>query len=82
MVHKRSPEAKARRAQRKEAREYIIRNSFNDTIIAESVSRTDPEEVADYLYYLHGQDFDDRAVPCTFKGVVLTDSYGRGVFQR
>lgn len=79
---KRSLEAKNRRKQRKTAREYIYHMSFNDFLIAETISRTDPTEVADHLYIMYGQDFDDTVIPCTFKGVVISDAYGNGVFQR
>jgi len=79
---KRSKESTERRQQRKAAKEYIWTHCFNDIIIGESVSRTDPEEVCDFLFYLYGAGFDNTAVPCTFKGVVISDSYGRGAFQK
>jgi len=78
---KRSEEALQRRMQRKAARKYIFTMSFNDTLIAESISRTDPAEVQAFL----GEAFgvcEQSAVPCTFKGVVLSDAYGNGVFQK
>lgn len=77
----RSPEAQRRRKQRKAARQYIFTMSFNDFIISEKVSRTDPADVQEFL----GNEFgycEMSAVPCTFKGVVITDAYGNGVFQK
>ena len=83
MAHrgKRSPEALARREQRKTAREYIFTMSFNDFLIAETISRTDPADVQAHLNGVFGY-VEQSAVPCTFKGVVLTDSYGNGAFQK
>jgi hypothetical protein len=83
MVHRgeRSPEAIQRREQKKAARKYVIDNSFNDTQLAETVSRTEPEEVQAFLGATFGF-CDQTAVPCAFSGVVLTDGRGQGVFQR
>ena len=46
---KRSPEAQKKREQRKAAREYIMKFMFNDYLISEQVSRSDPEEVQSFL---------------------------------
>lgn len=78
---KRSPEAEARRAQRKAAKEYIWKFSFNDFLKSEAVARTDPAEVQVHLGGLFGY-CDQSAVPCTFKGVVISDAYGNGAFQK
>jgi hypothetical protein len=77
---KRSEEALQRRIQRKAAREYIIKYSFNDTIKDEVTSRTDPSEVQTFLGETFGH-CEQSAVPCTYKGIILTDSYGNGAHQ-
>ena len=78
---KRSPEAKKRREQRKAAKDFIWTYSFNDFLISEVISRTDPNDVISFLEGQFGF-CDMAAVPCTFKGVVISDSYGNGVFQK
>jgi hypothetical protein len=80
MPHTRSPEAEARRAQRKVAREFKYKFSYNDFLISELIDRTDPADVVAHLETVFGFA-DMSAVPCTFKGVVLSDAYGRGAFQ-
>jgi hypothetical protein len=81
MAHQRSEEAQKRRAQKRAAREYVITMSYNDALIGEKISRTDPEEVEAFLGGMFGF-CDVSAVPCTFKGVVLSDGRGQGVFQK
>ena len=78
---KRSKEAIERRAQRKTAKDYIWTNSFNDFLIAENICRTSKADVMSRLEDKFGYA-DLSAVPCTFKGVVISDAYGRGCFQK
>ena len=78
---KRSKEASERRTQRKAAKEYVIRYSFHDFLKSESIARTDPADVQEHLAGLFGY-CEQSAVPCTFKGVVISDAYGNGVFQK
>ena len=77
---KRSKEASERRLQRKAAKDFVWTLSFNDFLIGESICRSDPEEVAVHLEGKFGF-CDMSAVPTTFKGVVISDSYGNGAFQ-
>jgi hypothetical protein len=79
---KRSVESQNRRDQKRAARQFVWDFSFNDYLIGEKVCRTDPSDVADYLYVMFGQDFDDTVVPSVFRGVVISDAYGRGDFQK
>ena len=83
MVHrgKRSKEAVERRAQRKTAKDYIWTNSFNDILIAENICRSSRADVMAHLESEFGYA-DLSAVPCTFNGVVISDAYGRGAFQK
>lgn len=78
---KRSIEASNRRMQRQAAKEYVWSYSFNDFLKGESISRSSPEEV---VAHLQGKfDFVDMsAVPVTCKGLVISDAYGRGAFQK
>jgi len=78
---RRTPEAESRRMQRRAAREYIITLSYNDHLLGEKISRTDPDEVKDYLLSVFSY-WDSAALPCAFKGVVLSDGRGTGVFQQ
>ena len=80
MVHQRSPEAQKRREQKRAAREYVFSLSYNDYILGEKVCRTEPEQVQAFLAALF-EYVDVCAVPCVFRGVVLSDGYGRGAFQ-
>jgi len=78
---KRSKEALERRKQKRAANKYIFKMSFNDRLIHETISRTEPCEVQSFL----GCEFgfcDMSAVPETFNGLVLLNDYGHGVFQQ
>jgi len=83
MAHrgKRSQEARERRKQRRAAREYIFQMSYNDFLISEKICRTNPADVQEFLGVKFGY-CDQSAVPCTFEGVVISDAYGNGVFQK
>lgn len=66
--------------QRKAAYRYIRETSFNDAILMETVCRVSPDQIAYRLAVVFGQPNPD-AIPAVEKGLVLTDSLGRGVFQ-
>ena len=70
-----------RRTQRRAAKDYIWTYSFNDVIKSENVARTDPVEVWGYINGKFGY-VERGVVPCTFKGVVISDAYGNGALQQ
>jgi len=78
---KRSKEASERRTQKRAAKDFIWSYSFNDYLKSEAVARTDPSDVISHLNSTFGFA-DMSAVPCTFKGVVISDAYGNGAFQK
>ena len=78
---RRSQEAQLRRDMKRAAKELVWKYCYNDYLISEAISRTDPSDVTSHLEGLFGY-CDMSAVPCTFKGVVISDAYGRGVFQK
>jgi hypothetical protein len=75
-------------------RHYILTTSFQDPILAESICRVNREELLGYASVLIKQlevtnsipDLDTSItvgdVPDVEKGLVLSDSRGRGVFQK
>jgi hypothetical protein len=62
-------------------RQYIFRTSFQDPILAESICRVNREELLDYASTL-SLEVTVSDVPDIEKGLVLSDSRGRGSFQK
>ena len=79
--NKRSKEATERRKQKRAAHEYILKASFNDKLIHETISRTEAVEVQTFLGVSFGF-CDMSCVPLTFGGLVLQNDYGHGSFQQ
>jgi len=77
MSHRRSPRAKLKQA----VRQYIFRTSFQDPILAESICRVNREELLGYASTL-SLEVTVSDVPDIEKGLVLSDSRGRGSFQK
>jgi hypothetical protein len=77
---KRSQEAIERRNQKHDAKKYVWKYSFPDTIISETACRSSRDEVKDHLLKLYG-NYDSAAVPEVSKGVILKDSRGKGFYQ-
>ena len=67
--------------QRRDARKFILENSFNDVILAEKVSRTDHSTVLTYLGTKYDMVFPEVAMSVE-RGEVLVDSRGNGTFQK
>jgi len=78
-AHKRSPEALARREQRRVANKFIFDSSFMDRERAEFVCLVDKQQIADHLEGLFGHsetEFTQRE-----RGEVIVDSKGKGSMQ-
>lgn len=84
MPNKRGIRSKKNR-QRRTARRFIFRHSFNDYQQAETVNRVDWKQVEAHLQGLYDQvvvhDVDVVADDLVF-GEILTDSRGKGSFQK
>ena len=83
MVHLRSPEAKQRREQARQARKIMIDYSFNDRFNGDVVNLLTAEQVTYVLSLsLNGEPVLMQAVPCCAEqGMILSDPYGHGAFQ-
>ena len=86
---KRSKEALSRRKINRELKFYILEHSFNDTKLGETICLETHESITDFGKLTFGEDFDRHEESMIYPfycdcddGTVLTDSYGRGVFQR
>ena len=81
MPHRRTREAKVRR----EARRYIVTHAYHDVIYAETVCLNSRIQVLQHLVtYFPDQEIRVSNVPDIEPGpgLVLTDSRGRGDFQK
>lgn len=78
MPHKRSFEAKQRRA----ARKLIFTMAYRDRFGAETVNRLNMREIMDYISAMFNGRVHLGAIPRVEQGEVLSDSRGRGSFQR
>jgi len=70
-----------RAMQKRDAKRYILQNGFQDRIVAETVYITKREVVLEFL----GKKYDNvilGIVPNVEIGEVLSDSRGRGSFQK
>jgi len=80
MPNKRSEKGKIKQ----EIRRLIYTTSFQDSILAETVCRVSKEELDGLKWTLMAQfggtDLDVR-VPNVEKGLILSDSRGKGAFQ-
>jgi len=77
LPHRRSLTAKLRR--------YVLRQGFHDVIWAETICRTDKTEIINYIHVIYPDPNEGiliSDIPDVEKGLVLTDSRGRGVFQK
>ena len=92
-THKRSEKKLIERATRKkikrELRDFILTTSFRDQKINETVCTLTHNQITYYGKVTFGDDFDRHEESMIYPfycdcddGTVLTDSYGRGVFQR
>ena len=75
MVHR------GRRSINSLARRFVLAMSFRDTQLAESVSRTSRAEVLEHLRAT-SEGVNLHEVPDVEKGLILSDSRGRGSFQQ
>jgi hypothetical protein len=83
MVHRRSEKASERRRQKKLVYTYIMDNAYSDYLLGETVSRSSTPEVISFMsVHVQGLGLDVSVVPEIEKGLVLSDSLGRGVFQK
>jgi hypothetical protein len=72
-----------RRRQKKLVYTYIMDNAYSDYLLGETVSRSSTSEVVSYMsVHVQGLGLDVSVVPEIEKGLVLSDSLGRGVFQK
>ena len=62
-------------------RKYIFTTSFQDHVLAESVCTVNRKELLGYASTL-SMEVTVSDVPDVEKGLILSDSRGRGVFQR
>jgi len=72
-------------------RKYIFRTSYHDHILAESVCTVTSSQLYDvgvkYYEQINPNDAEmgkkvNAAIPDVEKGLILSDSRGRGVFQK
>ena len=84
MVHRGNRSLTAR--QRRDAKKFILGNSFNDIILAEKVCRTEHHVVLVYLkekYEMVTEDCEKFLLNLNIiRGEVLVDSRGNGTFQK
>lgn len=74
MVHR------GKRSIRSLARRFVLAMSFRDTQLAETVCRTSRADILEHLRStMEGVNLHE--VPDVEKGLVLSDSRGRGAFQ-
>ena len=69
------------------ARRFVLAMSFRDREKAESISRTSKHEIKEYLrkspdLWETEKGIQEHMIPDVEKGLVLSDSRGRGSFQR
>jgi hypothetical protein len=79
--HTRSVEAQERRLQRREARKIVQKFAFQDFLVAESINRLTPEQIADKMATLFPDGVVYNFAVRYERGEVLTDSRGRGSIQ-
>jgi len=60
----------------------IIHESRRDPIWAETICQTSHVELRDFGYEQFGEHFSTTFIPEVDNGYILSDSRGRGVFQR
>jgi hypothetical protein len=62
-------------------RHYIFTTSFQDPILAESVCRVNRQDLLAYASTI-SMEVTVSDVPDVEKGLILSDSRGRGIFQK
>lgn len=78
MPHKRSLEARQRRATRR----LILEMAYRDKLRAETINRLSRNELVNLVSKMFGGRVHLGAIPMVEVGEVLCDSRGRGSFQR
>ena len=79
---RRSPEAQTRRKIKHQLTTIINQMAWHDSMKAETVCLTSHADLINYGYTQFKENFSITLVPDVDMGYVLTDSYGRGAFQK
>ena len=81
LPHKRKPEKIKERSQKYKAKKLVWKQSYKDPILAETICRTEPEQIQTFLSAEYGFcQLSD--VPDVTRGLIISDSRGEGVYNK